>query len=56
MHQYLDDNPTGTPLDTAAVLIGVTDKDGGSGSASTGVTIANVAPVVSSLLLRDTTG
>ncbi|MCA9237635.1 MAG: PKD domain-containing protein, partial [Planctomycetales bacterium] len=43
-HQYLDDNPTGTPADSYAISVTVTDDDGGSASASTHVQVANVPP------------
>jgi large repetitive protein len=48
-HQYLDDGPSpgnGTPSDTYAVAVTVTDDDTGGGSATTPVTVRNVAPVV----------
>jgi hypothetical protein len=45
-HVYLDDNPTGTPLDTYAVTLTVTDDDAGSGSDSTTATVSNVPPTV----------
>ncbi|MBM4405976.1 MAG: PKD domain-containing protein [Chloroflexi bacterium] len=44
-HQYLDDNPTGTPSDTYNVAITVTDDDGGIGSATAPVVVNNVNPV-----------
>src|SRR5262249_23555502 len=43
-HQYLDDNPTGTASDSYVISVTVTDDDAGSGSASTAVTVNNVAP------------
>jgi choice-of-anchor C domain-containing protein len=45
-HQYLDDNPTGTPWDTYAIGVTVTDDDTGSVTGSTTVVVNNVAPVV----------
>jgi hypothetical protein len=45
-HQYLDDNPTGTPSDVYAISATVTDDDGGTGVASASATVANVAPAV----------
>jgi len=45
-HQYLDDNPTGTPSDVNSVNVTVTDDDTGAGTAATTVTVNNVAPVV----------
>ena len=47
-HQYLDDNPTGTASDVYSVSVTVEDDDGGVGNASTGVTVNNVVPIVSS--------
>lgn len=44
-HQYVDDDPTGTPVDTYGVLGMVTDDDA-AGVASTGVTVTNLPPVV----------
>jgi len=48
-HQYLDDNPTGTPSDIYAVTITATDDDGGVGTANTTVTVNNIAPVITGL-------
>ncbi len=48
-HQYLDDNPTGTASDMNNISVTVTDKDGGSGTASTSVTVNNLAPVITSV-------
>ena len=45
-HQYLDDNPTGTASDVYAVSWTVTDDDTGTDTASTTVTVDNVAPTV----------
>ena len=47
-HQYMDDNHTGTPSDVYTINVEVTDKDGGVGTATTTVTVNNVAPVVES--------
>jgi hypothetical protein len=44
-HQYLDDNPTGTPSDVYAIGVTVVDKDGGSGSGTASLTVNNVPPV-----------
>jgi hypothetical protein len=46
-HQYVDDNPTGTPSATYTISATVTDDDTGSGTASQTVTVHNVAPAVS---------
>ena len=45
-HQYLDDDPTGTPSDIYVITVTVTDDDTGIGTATTTVTVNNVAPVV----------
>ena len=45
-HQYLDDNPTGTQTDVYTIDIVVYDDDGYPGTASTTVTVENVAPTV----------
>lgn len=44
-YQYLDDNPSATPSDDYTVNVVLTDDDGGSDSASTTVTVNNIAPV-----------
>jgi hypothetical protein len=44
-HQYLDDNPTGTPVDVKSITISVSDG-ATSISAPTTVTVNNVAPVI----------
>nr|NIS02076.1 hypothetical protein [Gemmatimonadota bacterium] len=46
-HQYLDDDPTGTPSDVYVVTVTVTDDDTGSGVGAATVTVNNVDPVVS---------
>src|SRR5207249_391862 len=45
-HQYLDDNPTGSPSDLYAVTVKVTDDDSGIGTGASSVTVDNVAPAV----------
>ncbi len=55
-HQYLDDDPTGTSSDLYNVTATVTDDDFGVGSASIGITITNVAPVIESLIGDDDAG
>ncbi|MFC1910427.1 Ig-like domain repeat protein [Chloroflexota bacterium] len=45
-HQYLDDNPTGTPSDIYTITVTVTDDDTGTDTDSTSVTVNNVPPVV----------
>ncbi|HND50762.1 MAG TPA: Ig-like domain-containing protein, partial [Pirellulaceae bacterium] len=46
-HTYRDDAPTGTPSDLYTIVVTATDDDGLSGSASAGLTVNNVAPLVS---------
>jgi hypothetical protein len=43
-HQYLDDNPTGTPSDLNVISVTITDNNGGTDSATASVTVNNVAP------------
>ena len=45
-HQYLDDNPTNTSVDSYTVTVTVTDDDTGSVSETTVVQVSNVDPVV----------
>lgn len=46
-HQYLDDDPTGTPNDIYAIAVNVTDDDGGTGTANPTVKVNNVPPIAS---------
>jgi len=48
-HQYLDDNPSGTPWDIYTITVTAVDDDGGSDAASTSVTVNNVPPTVGPL-------
>jgi VCBS repeat-containing protein len=48
-HQYLDDNPSGTPVDTYTIGLVVTDDDTGTSSNSTSVTVRNVVPTLTNL-------
>ncbi len=50
-HQYKDDNPTGTPSDVYTINVTVTDDDTGSTSGSAALTVNNVAPALSNLLV-----
>ncbi len=52
-HQYLDDNPTGTPSDNYTVVVTVTDDDMGLDTESGTVVVNNVAPVVSEPYIAD---
>ena len=45
-HQYLDDAPTATPSDEYTITVTVADDDTRTMSASTLVTVENVAPVI----------
>jgi hypothetical protein len=45
-HQYLDDNPTGTPSDVYPIGVTVTDNHFGLGSGEVDLTVSNVAPDV----------
>ena len=45
-HTYDDDDPTGTPSDVYKISVTITDDDGDVGSATTEVTVNNVAPEV----------
>ena len=56
-HQYLDDDPTGTPADDYTITATVTDDDGGVGTTSTTVTVENIEPAFAELTLtRSTAG
>ncbi len=48
-HQYLDDNPTGTPQDIYDISVTVIDDDTGFAVADTEVLVKNVAPEVTIL-------
>jgi PKD domain len=54
-HQYLDDNPTGTPSDSYNIKVTVTDNDNLSDSSTTSVTVDNVPPVITSVSTSATT-
>jgi hypothetical protein len=41
-HQYLDDNPTGGPVNIYTIQVGVTDDDTGTGTAQTSITVRNL--------------
>src|SRR5690606_17929953 len=43
-HQYLDDNPTGTPSDTNIVTITVQDNNAGADTETRNVVVNNLAP------------
>jgi len=43
-HQYLDDNPTGTPADNYTVSVKVRDDDGGEATGSATAKVLNVPP------------
>jgi hypothetical protein len=48
-HQYLDDNPTGTPADSYQIGVDVVDDDHGTRGGRTNITISNVAPELTDL-------
>jgi hypothetical protein len=48
-HVYLDDNPTGTPLDSNVVTVRVIDSDGGSEWAATTLIVRNIAPALGAI-------
>lgn len=52
-HTYLDDAPTGTASDLAAIIVTLTDDDGGSDTGSESIVVNNLAPIVSTVLGPD---
>jgi hypothetical protein len=54
-HQYLDDDPTGTPSDVYVITATATDDDTGSDTGTASIRVNNVAPVVGPLVLTATT-
>jgi PKD repeat protein len=48
MHQFADDDPTGTPSDTFLIGVRIRDDDGGEGVADAEITVSNIAPVIES--------
>ncbi len=53
-HQYLDDNPSGTPADEYTINIELLDKDSGTDTDQTSTVVSNVAPFIESLSATDT--
>ncbi len=53
-HQYLDDNPTGTPVDNMPIGLKVTDDDTGSVMGNVAVQVSNVNPSIDSLSVNST--
>ena len=53
-HQYLDDNPTGTPSDVNTVSVKLVDDDTGSASSSTSLVVNNVAPAITGIAVSPT--
>ena len=49
-HQYLDDNPTGTPSDNYTISLTLADNNAGSDTDSAVVTVNNAAPVLSNII------
>jgi len=50
-HQYLDDNPTGTPVDVNNVTLTVQDNNGGADTENLTVTVNNLAPTLENVSL-----
>ena len=50
-HQYLDDDPGGTPQDDYVIQVTLTDDDGGVGTDNLIITVKNVAPTIIDLSL-----
>ena len=48
-HQYLDDDPTGSPADTYTITVTVTDDDTGSDTATVDTIVANVDPTIDAI-------
>jgi hypothetical protein len=48
-HQYLDDNPTGTPVDVNQIEVTIVDAAGESASAAATLTVKNIAPTIDSI-------
>lgn len=46
VHQYLDDNPSGSSVDSYSISAIVSDNDRGVGSATTTVQVSNLAPTL----------
>jgi hypothetical protein len=51
LHNYLDDNPSGTPSDNYTITVTITDQDGDSGFAQSEISVVNVAPTITGLAL-----
>ncbi|NOS68464.1 MAG: hypothetical protein HOP33_00850, partial [Verrucomicrobia bacterium] len=49
VHQYLDDNPTGTGVDVCTIVVRVNDGSVDSATLTTNVTVSNLAPTFGSL-------
>ena len=55
-HQYLDDNPSGTPSDNYTISVTATDDDGGvSPTVQRTLTVNNVAPTLVGVALDNST-
>ena len=46
MHQYLDDNPSGTPQDSYTITVTLEDDDGGLDTNRPQVTVSNAPPIL----------
>ena len=52
-HQYLDDDPTGTPFDTPTITVTLTDDDLGSDIDTISPRVVNVEPEITNLTASD---
>lgn len=48
-HRYLDDSPTGTPVDNISISVTLADDDNGQTIQAVNTTITNVAPLLSTI-------
>jgi len=52
-HQYKDDNPSGSSSDIYPISVTIIDGDGGSGGASSSLTVTNLPPVIDDSTVGD---
>jgi uncharacterized delta-60 repeat protein len=52
MHQYSDDNPSGTPWDNYTINLSLSDSNGGNTTDSTALTVNNLPPALSSITVN----
>ena len=53
-HLYLDDNPTGTPSDVNTITVSIVDDDNNAGTTTAQVTVSNVAPTITGVVITPT--